>query len=684
MKKIASIFFSFMAFVLCLGVSGCNSGGINDVISSTDISIDGFVKENDKLSGKVNNDVESFSFINKVSVAKGSTWKVYSDVSGTQEIVTKTVNLSIGDNLSYILVTAKNGELGFYNVNVRRFDIYTVHFNTDGGTFIEDQRIQEESFVNPVENPIRTGFDFNGWDYDFSNPVMCNLTINAIWSGHKHTVSFDMNGADSSPIENMNVTYGDYVSLPNPTRTGYKFDGWYKDDRRVSSGFWSYDEDVVLTAKWTGNTYRVKYNANGGSVIVDSSYSPSTYQENVQFGSDYTLKNAKLEGYDLAGWYYGDTKVESGKWSIPNDVTLVASWSSKKYTISYDVNGGEALTKSTQDVFYNEPYELVKPSRKGYSFEGWLNNGEAFEDGIWTYTNNIQLVASWSANTYAAKLNTPSTKCKYYVIFDLNYDDLVVKKEFSPNDILEFYVPETRSGYAFYGWYTDKELKNIFIFDKTLNNGTTLYAKWEERNVWDPNPLLPGYSFSGEAEYIMGGGGPSYRILGVLGLENRTYKLSIEGNSADFTVSRTVNAGFGEGPQAKQRTCTLVSQEQLQNGHWLLTYELSGIVVGDLNVFGYLHTTKTKIGAGVIIYSITIDGEITSKTKLNENETVNVLNITYDSDFDLGVPYKNDGKSFVGWFTGSNGTGTKVTDNNGCSLSPWCYDESTNLYAYFI
>ena len=64
--------------------------------------------------------------------------------------------------------------------------IYTVSFDSDGGTPVESQLvIRGETASNPGE-PTRRLYTFEGWYldgtlYDFSKPVLSNLTLTAKW-----------------------------------------------------------------------------------------------------------------------------------------------------------------------------------------------------------------------------------------------------------------------------------------------------------------------------------------------------------------------------------------------------------------------------------------------------------------------------------------------------------------------
>lgn len=64
--------------------------------------------------------------------------------------------------------------------------------------------------------------------YDFNAPVKGNLKLTASWVADIYTVAFDTDGG--SAVANQSVKYGEKASKPaNPTKSGYTFVGWYTD-----------------------------------------------------------------------------------------------------------------------------------------------------------------------------------------------------------------------------------------------------------------------------------------------------------------------------------------------------------------------------------------------------------------------------------------------------------------------
>ena len=142
------------------------------------ISFKSFSVNDKSVSGKVSNDTEIFHFNDEIEIKGNAGYKVFNDFNCEQEILSKTVHLSVGDNLFYVLEYC--GEYSnFYTVNVRRKPIYTVTFDSNGGSECESQNVEEDAFaVDP--KPVLNGYGYT-WDYDLSTPITEDITITATW-----------------------------------------------------------------------------------------------------------------------------------------------------------------------------------------------------------------------------------------------------------------------------------------------------------------------------------------------------------------------------------------------------------------------------------------------------------------------------------------------------------------------
>lgn len=233
-------------------------------------------------------------------------------------------------------------------------DALTVTFDSQGGSPVAPYTdVASGSTISRPTNPTKTGYDFSNWYtdttfetmWDFTTDVVTeDMTLYALWKTHTSTVFFNSKGGSSvEPI--YEVAYGETITAPTaPTRTGYAFGGWYKEEECITP--WDFDNDVVyvnttLYAKWTIQTFSVTFDSNGGSLI-----SPYT---DVEYGSKITEPSTpeKLEN-TFDGWYK-DAEFENA-WDFENDtvtenITLYAKWVewSKSRIFNPNAYRGESL-----------------------------------------------------------------------------------------------------------------------------------------------------------------------------------------------------------------------------------------------------------------------------------------------------------------------------------------------------
>jgi uncharacterized repeat protein (TIGR02543 family) len=181
------------------------------------------------------------------------------------------------------------------------------------------------------DTPYKDGYTFNGWeliDYSINNAkgdYNAEVELKATYLLSQYTIIFELNGGTGVSDLSYNIN-SSTILLPNPTRDGYTFGGWYKNS---SFSVYSTDmvysgstEDYIFYAKWNAETYTVIFDANDGSLEESG--------RSVVFDSYVNLPTPTFDdiNYKFVGWYDGNTKVVTGQWKIANDVTLTAQWES--------------------------------------------------------------------------------------------------------------------------------------------------------------------------------------------------------------------------------------------------------------------------------------------------------------------------------------------------------------------
>ena len=148
--------------------------------------------------------------------------------------------------------------------------------------------------------------------------------------------------------------------------------------------------NITLYAKWTIDNYTVTFDSNGGSAVAS---------QNVDYNGIASQPTAPARtGYTFAGWYSdaGLASAFSFATAITTDITLYAKWTINSYTVTFDSNGGSAVT--SQSVAYNGTATLpAAPTRTGFAFAGWysdvgLSSAFTFTTAI---TGDITLHAKW-------------------------------------------------------------------------------------------------------------------------------------------------------------------------------------------------------------------------------------------------------------------------------------------------
>ena len=147
----------------------------------------------------------------------------------------------------------------------------------------------------------------------------------------------------------------------------------------------------------------------------------------------------------------------------------------KKYTVSFDLGYDGAPKIEDQTVVIKTTAQRpADPVREGYDFGGWyadqnltipfdFDSNEIMEDTI--------VYAKWFK--------------QYTVTYSLNYEGAteVITRKTRLGKVTNDVVPSEREGFAFAGWYADKEGTTPFDFNIDVNSDITIYAKWVANSV---------------------------------------------------------------------------------------------------------------------------------------------------------------------------------------------------------
>ena len=369
-----------------------------------------------------------------------------------------------------------------------------------------------------ISDPTKAGYTFLGWLVNGESTArkdltlrkeayLDNITLTATWEMNPYTVTWNVNEGDELTGEGYTVEafYGNPITAPSdPTRRGYTFDGWYMADgtRFIDSETTMPDHSVTFTAKWTRNTYTITYVLDGGTNV---SGNPAQYT--VETGRIPLLDPTKT-GYRFDGWYADNTyntKVTEIAVGSTGNVTLYAKWTINQYTVTWETNGGNALTGNyTTTADYGTVIERPNTPTKDqtvsttYTFAGWYTNvacTQALAAGAIVPENGMTLYAKWNETarkytiTWVSEGNTVKEST-------LEYGARPNQSNIRPTVSK---AGGTGYTYKLIGWYTQPDdMSGKLTAGTTVTGDATYYAVWEQ--VWNTYTVTFDLGDAGDIE----------------------------------------------------------------------------------------------------------------------------------------------------------------------------------------
>lgn len=460
------------------------------------------------------------------------------------------------------------------------------------------------------------------YDFRFDNDTGSTLIIKDFWIGSSTTYTSDT----------YEIVTGNNFQIPTPTRSGYEFDGW-----DISGAGTTMDGNVVtmgtanatITARWTTARYTITWNGNvtDGGLIASSLW-------NFAGSTGYTSSN---------------------------------TGNNSSYTTS-----ATGFTATSQ-VSYNNTlaYYTPIPIRSGYTFAGWYSsngtqvadangnlvaNASGYTDSSrrWIRASDTTLYAHWTIKTYSISYNYGGGSASG------NQNSYSVTTNRTINT-------PTRAGYTFAGWTVTMTLNRLYSGHISQDTGVQSYSSTYPNAVYY------------EMFYI----DSDIRYTGALSGGQIRYRMYNTDGSYDQSSGSTSITGF-------ERYCILWYHLGNNNETTTVTFDLDATsfttsefhLVGDLSI-----TAKWTPNS----YVVTLDAQ----NNTGEGDGTEVLYLLYGTGWYtneahteaisiIEVP-KNDGFSFQGYFTNTNGTGVQIIDNDGYILNRTesLATSDTTLYAYW-
>jgi len=304
------------------------------------------------------------------------------------------------------------------------------------------------------------------------------------------SVIFHLNGGTGA---NSGVyDAGSAINLPTPEKTGYSFGGWYDNAEFTGSAVTEIPAGSgakELWAKWTATPYTITYNVDGGTELPVGSYT---------IEDELVLPAATKDGYTFAGWYDNAELTGDAITAIPagtiGNKEYWAKWTVTTYTITYHSNGGASIATDTYTIESETVTISAKPTRDGYTFDGWYDNAELTGTAVTEIPagsyGNVDLYAKWTVVTYT-------------ITYEVNGGDAIPAGSYNIEISVTLPIP-VYAKHTFLGWYDNSRFTGSPVTEIPVGSvgNITFYAKWQEGDAIDelaadalliyPNPVKDG------------------------------------------------------------------------------------------------------------------------------------------------------------------------------------------------
>ena len=329
-------------------------------------------------------------------------------------------------------------------------------------------------------------------------------------------------------------------------------------------------------------------------------------------------------GYEIIGWNTSNSATTSS-WNVNTSKSISANSTYypitklNTYTISYNANGGSGAPASqTKTTNNNLTLSSVKPTRVGYTFQGWGTSSSAttatYQPGG-TYSDNksITLYAVWKINKVNIKFSTNTGTVQ---------------------------TSSTNASGNIYKWKQDSS----GVVSRTAANGSTYSNPFFTLNYGSSTDSdgLPNYNNSKYLNITKTGhnavSGQEWKCLSGCTLSGKVFNQATVYKASDFC-------------DASKGDCTVTLGVNWVASTYTITLDNQGATTaGTTKVYYQYNTTKTINGMVCYYY------------------TNSTLTNCLSNGYDITKPTKA-GYTFNGYYTGTNGSGTNYVDSSGTFIN---------------
>ncbi len=546
---------------------------------------------------------------------------------------------------------------------------YTISFVNYDGSLIEDVTAEYEADVDAPELPVEAGYTYE-WDKEVPSTMPAeNMTITAVRTPLKYSITFDTNGGtpEIEPIENVDC--GAPLEKPeDPEKEGYTFGGWAdasEPDVPVDFPETMPAGGLDLIAIWNTNKHNAYFSANGGQFADGKTLYVA---KDVEYGSDITPPaDPTRTDYIFNGWSPVPDKMAN------EDMYFDATWiPNPSGSVVYTIN---VITINPADNSEITTAVVTSSAKAGETVEVIHKGETATADHSYNYEDLIDSVSNVldEERTTETKITVELTHENvinvYCKLADVTVTFLANGGEFADGtsttevtgkygETIDAPADPERTGYTFTGW--DKDVEGA-----TFTEADTYVAQWDANtynaifNINGEEHIKVPYKYGeaitapdyrpAEDETFSGWNVPANTVMGP---GDMTFDATLTVNEYTLSYSYSVAPAGAELP-ASVSGLFYEDTIELANAAEIAGYEFNGWVYDGVTYAEGADFTMPNGNVTVVGSYTAINYDIDYDTGFSDVEVPDsaVKSATVGTEITLPVLSK-DGYTFEGWQSG--------------------------------
>ena len=381
----------------------------------------------------------------RAAIAGGTVEKIYRSYSfyfeGETEKQTFTVEI---DPTNVILTNTQEVENAETIKVVNGKEIFTVTFDSNGGSAVDPAEVADGDKVNKPADPTKDNCRFLGWfapnateAFDFANtPITAHTTLTAHWADNVWTI-VPITADSVASQDGRTLTYSDKTVDYSPIDTGIgrNWAAAWVGARVIAPESVTAENLSTVRYDREGNTgigtdaATAKSFASGSDGIADGHYYMEVWvpltAENVRAA----IAGGTVEKIYRSYSFYFEGETEKQTFTVEIDPTNVILTNTQEvenaetikvvngkeiFTVTFDSNGGSAVDPA-EVADGDKVSRPADPDKMDGIFNGWFapNATEAFDFENTAITAHITLTARWTDAAASVTTGDPAVTVKY-------------------------------------------------------------------------------------------------------------------------------------------------------------------------------------------------------------------------------------------------------------------------------